>query len=273
MSSFSIYIPHVFPNFDKKYVADVFSDYGEVTQVDFVAKQDRDGKDYNAVYVHLNRRNRSDISFDHFKSGVEDRAKTGGLRVHHDEPWYWIVLPNNAKKHIPGERKPRIDLGDAKAISSSNAVSSGRALLDFITPVKKSNSKKVPDAPVKSYAQAVNKKVGLTADVSQAQLDFMLDIEAEAERLGLEQPITLGPNDCEDVEVEQMYAEMDEIEAEIEADDANLVSIDGRYVQAVEHENWVMRSEIAQLRAAIINLDQMYQAEAAKVRAFSSVSL
>lgn len=263
-SVFSVYIPHVFPNFDKAYVSDVFRRYGEVSQVDFVAKQDKLGKDYNAVYVHF-----ASLKGQSFKDQVEEDATRGGLQVLHDNPWYWIVLPNKAKKHVPGDRKPRIDLGDAKAMSSSNATSSGRALLDFITPVKKSNSKKCPDAPVKNYAQAVNKKVGLTADVSQSQLDFMRDIEAEAERLGVVAPITIGPNDYEDIEVEQMYAEMDEIEALMDEEDANLVSIDWRYVQAVEQENWTLRAEMQQLRAALINLDQMYQVETAKVRAFN----
>ena len=64
---------------------------------------------------------------------------------------------------------------------------------------------------------------------------------------------------------------MAEIEAELEAEDENLVSIDYRYVQAVEQENVWLHGEIAQLRLALINLDQMYQAEAAKVRAFSNV--
>ena len=35
------------------------------------------------------------------------------------------------------------------------------------------------------------------------------------------------------------------IEAELEAEDENLVSIDGRYVQAIEEENLRMRAEIA----------------------------
>jgi hypothetical protein len=38
----SLFIPHVFPNFDKDYVAKAFDHCGEVERVDFVAKQDRD---------------------------------------------------------------------------------------------------------------------------------------------------------------------------------------------------------------------------------------
>jgi hypothetical protein len=62
---------------------------------------------------------------------------------------------------------------------------------------------------------------------------------------------------------------MDEIEAELNAEDANLVTIDSRYVQAIEQENIWLNCEVVQLRAAIINLHQMYQAEVAKVKGLS----
>jgi regulator of replication initiation timing len=71
----------------------------------------------------------------------------------------------------------------------------------------------------------------------------------------------------------EIYAQMDEIEELLEEEDANLISIDGRYVEQIESENWAMNMEIIQLRAALINLDQMYQAEAAKVRAFNASSV
>jgi hypothetical protein len=126
-------------------------------------------------------------------------------RLYHDEQWYWIVLPNTAKKYVPGERKPRIDLGDLNPTS-------------------------------------VN-------DVSN-DLSKMYDEE--------------------DIQALDDEAKMAEIEALIEEEDSYLVSIDSRYIQVMEQDLWQMRSEIAQLRAALINLDQMYQAEAAKVRAFSN---
>ena len=46
-------------------------------------------------------------------------------------------------------------------------------------------------------------------------------------------------------EASEETAQMAEIEAELEAEDENLVSIDGRYVQAIEEENLRMRAEIA----------------------------
>jgi hypothetical protein len=257
MKNISLYIPHVFPNFDKEYVAKAFKNIGEVSQIDFVAKQDRNGKDFNAVYVHFNKwyTNKKAIAF--YESVIDE---TKEARLIHDEPWYWIVLPNTAKKHVPGERKPRLDLGEAKAISTSNI-----APILPVTPVKASATDKVcPGAPMKrSYAEAMGNQTKNPVEVEvtkslQAEFDDEADFDEALMKF------------AEEIEDE---AHMDEIEEMLAAEDENLIRIDGRYVQAIEEENWGMRAEIAQLRAALINLDVMYQAEVAKVRAFSSVDL
>jgi hypothetical protein len=242
IKNISLYIPHVFPNFDKEYVAKAFKNIGEVSQIDFVAKQDRNGNDFNAVYVHFNKwyTNKKATAF---YNSVVDESKEA--RLCHDEPWYWIVLPNTAKKHIPGERKPRIDLGESKAISTSNVAPS--------TPRKELVAKVCPGAPQKrSYADAaVEKPVEKpVVDEVKQSLEVSFDEVAAFEA--------------------DIDADMDEIEEFLEAEDENLIRIDGRYVQQIESENWTMNMEIMQLRAALINLDQKYQAEVAKVRAFSS---
>ena len=249
IKNISLYIPHVFPNFDKEYVARAFKNIGEVSQIDFVAKQDRNGNDFNAVYVHFNKwyTNKKATAF--YNSVVDE---TKEARLTHDEPWYWIVLPNTAKKHVSGERKPRLDLGEAKAISASNIAPTLPG-----TPVKAAAAEKVcPGAPMKrSYADAIVKQTEKQHVIEEAKqsLETCFDEEAALEA--------------------EFEAEMDEIEEMLEAEDENLVRIDGRYVQAIEEENWAMRAEIAQLRAALINLDVMYQTEVAKVRAFTSVDL
>ena len=251
IKNISLYIPHVFPNFTKEYVAAAFESYGIVDRVDFVAKQDRNGRDYNAVYVHFiewhdTRDNRN------FQAGLLGDSESD-TRVYHDNQWYWIVLPNTAKKHSSGERKPRIDLGDAKSISYSNIAPTLSG-----TPVKQAPTEKVcPGAPQKrSYAAVTLNSEPSEFTIAKQALNTEFDAEFEAELMKF----------AEEVEDE---AQMDEIEEMLEAEDQNLVRIDGRYVQELEAENWGMRAEIAQLRAALINLDQMFQAEAAKVRAFS----
>ena len=201
IKNISLFVPHVFANFNKEYVADAFSKFGDVDYIDFVARQDRVGAEYNAAYIHFKKwyDTPANIAFQNEKMN----------RVYHDGPWYWIVLPNTAKKHMPGDRKPRIDLGESNSLSVKT---SGK-------PTKKS-----------TYAEKV-----------------------------LEQPVPL--NDVEE-------AQMAEIEDLMDAEEEHFITIDSRYVATMEQENMWLRCEIGQLRQALINLDQMYQAEVAKVRAF-----
>ena len=294
IKNISLYIPHVFPSFDKEYVAKAFKSIGEVSQIDFVAKQDRNGNNYNAVYVHFNEwytNKKASALYD----SVVDESKEA--RLYHDEPWYWIVLPNTAKKHIPGERKPRIDLGESTAISTSNTAPA--------TPVKSAYTEIVcPGAPMKprSWAErekqrkdAIVDKVVDSKDENATKIKTITRIILDSEdnlsdgfgyycgqrgvekTLGdiakkilvtLDEPVyDLQPYSSE----EEAY--MDEIEAELAAEDENLVSVDWRYIKTIEEENWAMNREIIQLRAALINMDQKYKAEAAKVRAFSVTSV
>jgi len=213
----SLFIPFVFPNFDQKYVTKAFAKIGNVERVDFVAKQDRAGKTYNAVYVHFKDWYNNKLADHIWEQCFEKNEQT---QYYHDNTeYFWIVLPNTAKKHVPGERKHRIGLGDANAIN------------------------------VKSVEKPAT------------NLDEKIEEEC------FEDPI-------EEVDMER-EAELAEIEAIIEEEnmkeDKDLISIDWRYVHMIEQENKWLHGEIAQLRMALIKMDQMYQAEAAKVRAFSNV--
>jgi hypothetical protein len=225
IKNISLFIPHVFSNFTQKYVSESFSGLGDVERVDFVAKQDRDGKPFNAVYVHFKRwyNNRFAMII----------TKDGSVKFYHDDSeYYWIVLPNTAKKHVPGDRKPRIDLGES---------------------VKTIAQKQVCPSP-----QNTDDKAN-----SDAEFEEYLEL--------LRAPIEEWTNTPTKEAADEMADQMAEIEADMEAEDENLVSIDWRYVQTIEQENMWLHTEVAQLRMALINLDQVYQAEAAKVRAFSNV--
>lgn len=246
IKNISLFVPHVFPNFSQKYVADAFSDIGDVDRIDFVSKQDRDGKLFNAVYVHFKRWHTNSIA-----DRIQDEiTEYGSTKFYHDDSeYYWIVLPNTAKKHLPGERRPRLDLGDSNSISVKSVEK---------TPEKKAREVVCPDAPKKpSYSQILS-NLPITEIAPALSEKFLFD--------GFEE---IPPRDCyindEDI------ANMEEIEDELAAEDQNLVSIDYRYIQTIEYENCQLHEEISQLRMALINLDQMYQAEKAKVRAFSNV--
>jgi hypothetical protein len=222
IKNMSLFIPHVFPNYSKEYVSEAFANYGEIDHIDFVAKNDRAGSEYNAVYIHFKKwyNTPTNVEFQNRKIN----------HVYHENNWYWIVLPNTANKHISGNRKPRIDLGESKSISVN-------------TPVKSNVKLVCPDAPKKStYAEKVVDK----------PIPNKLNTEFEEF----------------DVEASEEEAQMAELEDLMDAEEQHFVTIDGRYVETLEHENMWLRCEIGQLRQALINLDQMYQAEAAKVRSF-----
>jgi hypothetical protein len=113
----SLYIPHVFPNFEKEYVAGVFEDmeFGIVDHVDLVAKMDKNGKTYNAAYIHFSEWfNTTAVA--NFQERVINPDREA--RIVHDDPWFWIVLENKAKKYEPGARKPTLDLSTSEEESN-----------------------------------------------------------------------------------------------------------------------------------------------------------
>jgi hypothetical protein len=138
IKNISLYIPHIFANYSKEDVIKVFHDLniGKVKNIDFISKMGQDGKTFNAAYVHF------DCWYDnesaaYFQERVLNPKKEA--RLMYEDPWYWIVLENKARKFVPGERKPRIDLGEFPSLSVSN-----------ITPVKANKEEKCPCAPMKS---------------------------------------------------------------------------------------------------------------------------
>jgi len=108
----SLYIPHVFPNFTSEYIKQVFEfmEFGEVDHIDLVAKMDKYGKPYNAAYIHFSEWFTGPVS-ENFQDRVLDPNREA--RIIHDDPWYWIVLENTAKKYVPGDRKECIDLSES----------------------------------------------------------------------------------------------------------------------------------------------------------------
>ena len=226
IKNISLFVPHIFPNFNQKYVAESFTDIGDVERVDFVAKVDRDGKLFNSAYIHFKKWYDNRVSI----NTLNDIERNGNAKFYHDDSqYYWIVLPNTAKKHVPGERKSRIDLGESKYIS-------------------------VNKKPEKSVLKHDERDVYATPHYSK-KLVSHYDVDEFAEF---------------DAQASEEAEQMSEIEAELEAEEQYLVHIDSRYIQALEQENMMLHGEIAHLKMALIKLEQMYQAEAAKVTTFTS---
>ena len=218
INNISLYIPHIFANFSKEYVAKVFEDneIGQVKNIDFVSKIGHDGKPFSAAYIHFDHWINNIIA-QNFQDRVLDQNKEA--RLMYEDPWYWIVLENKARKVVSGDRKPRIDLGNFPAISTSQ-----------VTPVKEKKDN-CPNAPVKakSYSQAV--------DITPVNLSLQASFEAAMDKI--------------DSEMEEVLDEMDAIEDVMEEEDQYLVSIDSRYVDTLEFENMDLRSQLMYYKNAL----------------------
>jgi len=212
----SLYIPHIFANYSKEDVGKVFDDLniGKVKNIDFVSKIGKDEKPFNAAYIHF------DYWFDNSAAAnFQERVLNPKKEAHlvYEDPWYWIVLENKARKFTPGERKVRIDLGEFPAISTSS-----------LTPLKAKEGNKCPDAPVKMMNRQV--EVNYATNLACEFQDEMKEYEEQA----------------------QIDAEMDEIEAAMEEEDQNLITIDGRYVGTIEAENMELRNQLAYLHSLLV---------------------
>jgi hypothetical protein len=279
VKNMSLFIPHVFPSFTEEYVELAFEEVGDVDRVDFVAKQDRDGKHFNAVYVHFKKWHNNSYTSE-IQASI---AKNGSTKFYHSDTWYWIVLPNTTKKHTSGaDRKPRIDIGEDKVINVKSVEETPKP----VAPTASKSSwaereKKRKDDIVDKVLDHKDENSTKIKNIVRIILDSEYDLSDGFGYYGNVEK-TLGDiakkilatldDELTDEQVQPYSheeAEMDDIEAELEADDENLVSVDWRYIKTIEEENMFLHCEIAQLRQAAINLDQMYQAETAKVRALS----
>ena len=228
IENMSLYIPHVFPNFTKEDVAKAFEDncIGKVKNIDFVAKMTyKEGvsKLYNAAYIHFEEWY-DNIVARNFHSRVRDPIKEA--RLMYEDPWYWVVLENKARKYLPGERKPCIVLDS--------------------TPVSKVQIEtKSTWAPVKSLQQkSVTKLVAVKLDSEFAATQASIE----------EEEYDLEEYDLEEEKEEEK--QMDEIEEAIKEDDKYLVSIDSRYIRALEEENETYRRRQTYKEEATYYYDQ-----------------
>lgn len=225
----SLFIPHIFPNFDQKYITNAFAKIGDVKEVDFIAKKDRDGKLFNAVYIHFNKWYQ-----DSNTTKILDYInKYGSAKFYHHETWYWIVLPNTAKKHIPGARKVTLDISGLTNTDISSIEKTLEKQKD--DPICPSAPEKQKNITEKSISTNLNSKFEECAQMGNECFDINeWDIEA-----------------CEDeANMAEIEAILDSEEKALQIEDSNLIAIDYRYVQSLEQENLMLYHELKNLKAA-----------------------
>lgn len=210
INNMSIYIPHVFNNIDKDRISDTFESQGigKVKNVDFVGKLGKDGHSFNAAYIHFEFWYDSSVARN-FQERILNPNKEA--RIVYEDPWYWIVLENKAKKHASGSRKVRLVLDIHQE--------------EPTTPVKQRNNKDFADmcrAPIKNKICFDNRD------------EFEREFNEICGRLCFE-----------------TVDEMDEIEKLMDETDANLATFDKRYVQELEKENQYYRDLVLNIYSNI----------------------
>ena len=213
INNISIYIPHVFANIDKDRISDAFESQGigKVKNVDFVGKLGKEGHSFNAVYVHFEYWFESSVALN-FQERVLNPNKEA--RIVYEDPWYWIVLENKAKKHTSGSRKVRLVLDIPQT--------------GFNTPVKQLLPKDFADmcrAPVKNKLVRAN-------TLTNSDADFDIEFKELCRKLHF---------DTEEEIMDEIENLMDEDETEANETEANLATFDKRYVQELEKENQYYR--------------------------------
>ena len=90
----SLYIPRVHSDITKEDMAYIFKSLliGDVSRIDFVSREDSNtGMIYNIAFVHFKEFYKN-VASDNFQKKVRDPNQTA--KIVHDDPWYWLCLPN-----------------------------------------------------------------------------------------------------------------------------------------------------------------------------------
>ena len=206
IQNISLYIPHIYSNYSKKDVGDIFENLkiGKINYIDFISKMGKDGKEYNSAYIHFDYwyNNKVTSSFQERVLNPEKEA-----RLVYEDPWYWIVLENKTIKVNPGQRKTRINLGVLNAISNKKEVV-------------------CPSTPIKLV-----KEKNIQYNIKPSNLMQNFDVCTE------ENEIELAMEECENY---------------IKEDDQYLAYFDKRYVETIEKENNLFRTQILQIQNAYL---------------------
>jgi hypothetical protein len=106
MSSYSICIPRIFENIPNKKIVGTFErlKIGKVDHMDIVWKTSRDGSSYKMAFIHFSQWNMYSSAAIKLREDIEN--PNVDAKVVYDDPWYWIVLPNQSRVSEPLSNKP-----------------------------------------------------------------------------------------------------------------------------------------------------------------------
>jgi hypothetical protein len=270
LNNISLYIPHVFPNFDKEFLTKKIEHLGSIDHIDMVSRLDRDGKPYNSVYIHFKSWS-VDSEARKFHAKVLDPKADAHL--YYDRPWYWIVLPNTAKKQVSGDRKPNIDLGGSNSI----CIKTPEKPFTFDEPIpilklkRQTNANCLVPTKLQFDEDPLELLINL-CDKTNAEIDIDFDsyikmLQDEEDNMDeidsyLAQEQEQEQEQQEEVpdEIDEILNEMDEVEDIMDSvQDTYLANYDSRYVRDLEQENSYMRMQMDFVKRYLSGQQVMYQ--------------
>ena len=94
--TYSVFIPKVFKNITVERISSIFENkkIGSVHYIDLIPKKNEKNNSYNSAFIHFKTLYETDESKS-FVNNLDNDSKTTLL---YDDPWYWVILPNNGKK-------------------------------------------------------------------------------------------------------------------------------------------------------------------------------
>lgn len=118
---YRLFLPHVFPQFDAKFIANVFQfkhNIGIVSQVDIVSKHTT----HNSVYVHFESVN---LQLTHVRRLFELINNGEKATLNYQGKYYWNILKDisKGKNFTVSERKECVDVCSSDLSRSSSPVS------------------------------------------------------------------------------------------------------------------------------------------------------
>jgi len=129
---YRLFLPHVFPQFDTKFITNVFQhkhNIGIVSRVDIVSKQ----VTHNSVYVHFESVNLQLTHARHLFERINDGEK---VTLVYQGKHYWNILKDTSKgKNFSlSERKESVDIcsSDSSCLPSSVSMKNNKFFSDLV---------------------------------------------------------------------------------------------------------------------------------------------
>jgi hypothetical protein len=207
-NNISLYIPHVFTNYTKEKITDVFENklnIGAIKSIDLVAKVGKNDIPYNAAYIHFKNWYDTENAND-LQKKISKADPNKPVKLFYDQLWFWIVLENKSKKVIPGERKQRIVLNDFAEVENLSTISDNHNI--------KINLNEDFASEEEFEVSTIDEM--LSENASQCVIDFIQSIENELDSL-------------DDTSIND-----------------SLITIDGRYVKELEEDIMSLHSTMLQ---------------------------